>query len=482
MISKREILDTAGKLNLNPHVVEKDYALGWALAGIFAHGDLAGSWVFKGGTCLKKCHFETYRFSEDLDFTLQDHSHLDEPFLQRVFSDIAAWIYDRSGLDFPADSQKFEIYENPRGNLSCEGKLSYRGPVSPTAGGLPRIKLDLTADERLVLPPVRTPIFHPYSDCPESGIEVLAYDYVEAFGEKIRALAERTRPRDLYDVINLYRNIDARPSPAVLLDVLSQKCDFKGIAVPTFDAFQDHKNDLEGMWASMLKHQLPALPPVDSFWEALPEFFDWLEGGAVPAVPAVYRLTAGETVIRERTFRLPLSGAAQSHIEVIRFAAANRLCVDLDYQRSTRRIEPYSLRRTQDGNIILHAWNLDKNEHRSYRVDRIDGARTTNQTFSPRYAVELTPAGPVVVPPTQRISGTNPIGWPQLGRTMARPASRTSTGRNALTAHGPTYVYQCSVCGKTFRRKNQSTTLNKHKTPNGLPCHGRTGFLVDVKY
>jgi len=30
------------------------------------------SWAFKGGTCLKKCYFETYRFSEDLDFTLTE--------------------------------------------------------------------------------------------------------------------------------------------------------------------------------------------------------------------------------------------------------------------------------------------------------------------------------------------------------------------------------------------------------------------------
>ncbi len=59
MISKREILDVAGVTKLNPHVVEKDYVLGWALAGIFAHRELADKWVFKGGTCLKKCYFET---------------------------------------------------------------------------------------------------------------------------------------------------------------------------------------------------------------------------------------------------------------------------------------------------------------------------------------------------------------------------------------------------------------------------------------
>ena len=70
-----------------------------------------------------------------------------------------------------------------RGNLSCQGKVSYKGPISPTRP-LPRIKLDLTADERIVLPSVRADIFHPYSDMPEEGIEVLANDYVEAFAEK----------------------------------------------------------------------------------------------------------------------------------------------------------------------------------------------------------------------------------------------------------------------------------------------------------
>jgi predicted nucleotidyltransferase component of viral defense system len=59
MIGKAELLGIAAALRLNPHVVEKDYALGWALAGIFAHEELTDRWVFKGGTCLKKCYFET---------------------------------------------------------------------------------------------------------------------------------------------------------------------------------------------------------------------------------------------------------------------------------------------------------------------------------------------------------------------------------------------------------------------------------------
>lgn len=488
MIGKAELLGIAAALRLNPHVVEKDYALGWALAGIFAHKELADSWVFKGGTCLKKCYFETYRFSEDLDFTLRNGAHLDEAFLKRVFTEIADWIYEQSGLEIPADSQDFEIFENPRGNPSCQGRLTYRGPVSPSSGGLPRIKLDLTADERIVLAPVRMPIFHPYSDAPEGGIEVLAYAYEEAFGEKVRALAERTRPRDLYDVINLYRNEEARPSAAVLLDVLRQKCEFKGIAVPEAADLDAHRADLEGAWGHMLEHQLPDLPPVVSFWEALPEFFAWLAGETAPGIPAAYTMAAGETVIRERTLRLPVSGRVQSDLEVIRFAAGNRLCVELDYtdeqgRRSTRIIEPYSLRRTQEDNFVLHAWNVDRDQHRSYRVDRIEGARTTGRIFTPRYAIELTPSGSVAIPPTQRTSSGSSGGAGFVSvRAPRTPLRRPARRSTSSFGQGPTYIYQCGMCGKKFRRKTQSGNLNKHKAPGGFPCSGRTGFLVDTKY
>ena len=161
MIDKREILEAASSFSLLPNVVEKDYVLGWILAGINAHEELAESWVFKGGTCLKKCYFETYRFSEDLDFTLRDEDHLDEEFLRPVFEEVVAWVTEQSGLNIPADQLEFDIYDNPRGRPNCQGKIAYRGPVSPTSGGWPKIKLDLTADERLVLPSVDVRYFIP---------------------------------------------------------------------------------------------------------------------------------------------------------------------------------------------------------------------------------------------------------------------------------------------------------------------------------
>ena len=89
MIKKIEILTKAKELNLKPDIVEKDYVLNWILAGIAADPVLSKSQIFKGGTCLKKCFFENYRFSEDLDFTLTDQETLNSEFLAAQFNQIA---------------------------------------------------------------------------------------------------------------------------------------------------------------------------------------------------------------------------------------------------------------------------------------------------------------------------------------------------------------------------------------------------------
>ena len=64
------IQHTAKKLNVPFHMVEKDYCLSWVLIAISMIPTLKNTLVFKGGTALKKCYFEDYRFSEDLDFSV----------------------------------------------------------------------------------------------------------------------------------------------------------------------------------------------------------------------------------------------------------------------------------------------------------------------------------------------------------------------------------------------------------------------------
>ena len=97
MISKEEIIAIADETGLTPNVVEKDYVLGWVLAAINKQEVLRDSWAFKGGTCLKKCYFETYRFSEDLDFTVLEEKYLERDFLTKQFTSISEWLYENVG-------------------------------------------------------------------------------------------------------------------------------------------------------------------------------------------------------------------------------------------------------------------------------------------------------------------------------------------------------------------------------------------------
>ena len=156
---------------------------------------------------------------------------------------------------------------------------------------------------------------------------------------------------------------------------------------------------------------------------------------------------------------------SRSTLEIIRFAAANHLCVDLTYDGSVRRIEPYSLRQTAEGNFVLHAIRSDSGNQRSYRVDWMQGATVTSQAFMLRYAVELTSTGPLAVAPS--------TAMPRIANT--RRAARTRR-------QGPIYIYRCTVCRKTFNKRTMDGSLNPHKNPGGYPCPGRYGVYVRTKY
>lgn len=140
--------------------------------------------------------------------------------------------------------------------MSCQGRLSYRGPLR-RGGDLQRVKLDLTVDEKIVLPPAERPVAHPYGDRPETGMVALCYAFEELLAEKTRALAERTRPRDLYDVVNLYRMDEVRPPASVVAGVPRQKCEFKNIAIPPKLLRLPSESAQDSRWLELLRTDRP---------------------------------------------------------------------------------------------------------------------------------------------------------------------------------------------------------------------------------
>ncbi len=392
MIPAREILDLRTEWSLDVGVIEKDYVLGWLLAGIAHHPQLAQTWAFKGGTCLRKCYYETYRFSEDLDFTVLNGGPETPEELVPIFGAIGDWLREESGIEAVVEDTSFRLRQNRRGNPTTQGRIAYRGPNQSRQ--LPKVRVDITSDEVVVEQTILRVIGHQYSDAPLPGDGVFCYSLIELFGEKLRALSERCRPRDLYDVVHMHRHPDLVGQAPMVAAVLAQKCAYAGIDVPTAESIRasPYREEIEQEWENMLGHQLPRpLPPFGDFWATLEEVFAWLAGDVTLVVPP----RAGRVDI-DPAWVPPTAITSWRRgfpLELIRYAGANRLKVDIDYRaedgrQGSRRVEPYSLRRTKDGNLILFVVN-DRGQLRGYRVDKIAGVRPTDETFRPRFLVEF---------------------------------------------------------------------------------------------
>lgn len=86
-------------------------------------------------------------------------------------------------------------------------------------------------------------------------------------------------------------------------------------------------------------------------------------------------------------------GRSAIHLDHIRFAARNRLCIEITYHDVNRVVEPYSLRRPKTGNLLLYVYELQRGSARgggikAYKVPEITNTTLTQQAFSPRYVVE----------------------------------------------------------------------------------------------
>ncbi len=125
MIPRRDLQQLRAEWTLDIGVIEKDYILGWLLAGIARHPALAESWILKGGTCLRKCYYETFRFSEDLDFTVKDGGPDEPEYLQRIFGEIADWLLEESGIVLTLDDQSFQRRRNRRGRLRLPSRQGH---------------------------------------------------------------------------------------------------------------------------------------------------------------------------------------------------------------------------------------------------------------------------------------------------------------------------------------------------------------------
>lgn len=399
MITKAEILNLAKYYSLQPTTIQKDYVIGWLLKAISDHPQLS-QWVFKGGTCLKKCYFETYRFSEDLDFTIPLDQSISNDLIEAYLEQVTAWIEDNSGLTFPRQDWKINKYTNPRGNTSFQVKISFDGPLlSSSKKSLPRLKFDLTQDEIIVNTPELRNVHHGFSDEFNPSPQILCYTINEFLAEKSRALFERNgRARDVYDIVNISRNFRQEIDPQRTKDIADAKFEFKGLEAPTVKQIIGAINQevLKSNWNHQLTHQISNLPPVETFLNDLKDAIAWWLEPAI-AKPTLQPVVSGQKIPRTFFPAIGVRTGSSLVMEIIRRAAHNRQCVLISYHGHRRLVEPYSIRFPSTVNVLLYVREIEKDgmpsskrDHpTAYKTHEINSASVSDKTFIPKWEIEL---------------------------------------------------------------------------------------------
>ena len=277
MILQKELYDISERLKIQPSVLDKDWVLGHFLNAMYEIESIRKNFVFKGGTCLKKCYFNDYRYSEDLDFSLIDENFIVD---ETLFNEIISVSRKNSGADFYLTKIKPQIHKNiPQG---YEVTIVFWGAdhkpnqtVIPVERWQTKIKLDISFSERILLQADVKPIFHPYSDFNRINNTVSVYPINEIISETIRALMQRNRPRDIYDLYFLSQKVNKREDPSIY-DLLAQKSKDKNLDCCIIENYinpiKARKN--KRAWDNSLGHHLAInkLIDFDMAYEIVGEF------------------------------------------------------------------------------------------------------------------------------------------------------------------------------------------------------------------
>jgi predicted nucleotidyltransferase component of viral defense system len=195
MIEKRLVQWYAADAGVDLDIAEREIILAYVLR-ILADAGLLDQLAFKGGTAIRKLHLGGVgRFSLDLDFTALRDTEPDSLVL-----DLVGVLHEQThyGLTFMVPSPDYYATAD-----SCGAEVTYHHDWV-TAG---RFGMQISFRAPPLLPVEPVPLLRErYFDWMEvQPPTVPALDLHEVIGEKIRAAAQRSRVRDLYDLYQLAR-------------------------------------------------------------------------------------------------------------------------------------------------------------------------------------------------------------------------------------------------------------------------------------
>jgi predicted nucleotidyltransferase component of viral defense system len=160
--------------------VEQDLIICRAMCDLFNHSELQGKIAFRGGTAINKLLFgKPLRYSEDIDL-VQTQAEAIGGIIDGV-RDALSWLGKCNRDQAPHTTH-----------------LVFK--FTPDAGGSLKLKIEINTREHQSLHGLKTYPFEVNSDWHQAKAGIISFEPEELFGTKLRALLQRHKNRDLFDL------------------------------------------------------------------------------------------------------------------------------------------------------------------------------------------------------------------------------------------------------------------------------------------
>lgn len=174
--------------------VEQDLVISRALVEIFSHPHLAKELAFRGGTALHKLHSNRpARYSEDIDLVQVNAGPIGTT-LTALHAVLDSW------LGVPQSSRS-------------EGRvtLNYRFASEDAPPLRLRLKVEINSREHFTVFGYKKVLFEVNSRWFRGAAQILTYGLEELLGTKLRALYQRKKGRDLFDLAVALETTSVKP-------------------------------------------------------------------------------------------------------------------------------------------------------------------------------------------------------------------------------------------------------------------------------
>jgi predicted nucleotidyltransferase component of viral defense system len=179
----------------DPRQVEQDLIISRAIVAIFSDPFLSKELRFRGGTALNKLHFpEPLRYSEDIDLVRTTAGPI-RPLLDALRDVLEPWLGHAAFDQSPVAP-----------------KLRFQVPAEDGSGVPIRLKVEINTREREAFDTPLDILFRVENPWFTGDANVATFSNEEILSTKLRALLQRDKGRDLYDLdhgLETFKGLDA---------------------------------------------------------------------------------------------------------------------------------------------------------------------------------------------------------------------------------------------------------------------------------